>query len=104
MAGSTDPESWAKLIEALRDMPPAIMALAPTALVIWAILKVTQLRGQDQISVQPKAENDSDKLDKILSELATLRADMAHLAKMEASVQTLIKDVAHIEGRLDARK
>jgi hypothetical protein len=96
-------EFWTSFFHFLEAAPQWLLAAMPGLGALYLALVATRANRENP-PAKTEPQGDSDKLDKILSELATLRADLAHLAKMEASVQTLIKDVAHIEGRLDARK
>ena len=95
--------AWIALFDFLKSAPQWLLGSLPALVALYIGLVAAKANRENPVP-KSDAQGDSDKLDKILSELATLRADLAHLAKMEVSVQTLIKDVAHIEGRLDARK
>jgi uroporphyrinogen-III decarboxylase len=97
-------EIWVELLGTLKDAPPLVVMIAAPWLILAYLALVATRANRENPTPKIEAHGDSEKLDEILTRLATITANVDHLKQMETSVQKLMTDVARIEGRLAERK
>lgn len=94
------PDFWTAVFEFLKTAPPSVMAFLPVLGTGYMLLLATKVRTSE---AKHDAAPDSEKLDRILENIATLTEKVSHLEAIEQRVQSLAERLSRMEGKLDAK-